>query len=516
MSQITKLLAIAASEDRFSPGEEYWHIPFSLISTGSKTSVVSLEEIKVQGRPLPREKVRFQEGSFRGLPVVPVGRYLPGEEVREWQQTRLLSEKGQRISLVALGRFSGFNNKLSLLAGKVAALQKSSNEMTLPASLCDSREGDTFLLEVRFRDRFKNSCGFELSITVNSLPGYPASQQWVGGDLHIHSLYSDGQRSLSQLRRLMQERGYRFIYLSDGHHTKKLLDDDWQEYSREVLKNSGEKISLFPGVETAAGTPGDEKGHLLVFGTNRSIAGLEENSRGPQEMVDAARGKEPSAPSFPAISHPLGIYRWKDFSVFGHRGMEVMSGPVQLSFGLAGGPSWLWRKEILRHQDRALARGDFPSPLTGTDWHGYWFEPLRGYVTWTRLTANWDELDYPGRKKAVDQSLFAGRVVASRRGSLGFFRLEGREVGSLLRKVPAGARLSLQVEFQPASRGPTHVYVMRGNLEEILFRRGGFFLPGQILRWQDTLTFPGGRQFYWLYAAGADYLYSSPVFVSED
>jgi len=233
-------------------------------------------------------------------------------------------------------------------------------------------------------------------------------------------------------------------------------------------------------------------------------------------MVDAAREKEPGAPSFGAITHPLGIYRWQDFTVFGHRGMEIMSGSLQFAFGLQGAPARLWRREVKRHLDRALETRDFPSPFTGTDWHGYWFEPLRGYVTWTYLSCDWDGLDYTGRKRAVDQSLFAGRVAASRRGSLGFFRLGGRDVGSVLRHVPGGTALPLTVEFRPACRGLTHLYVLQGNMEKIVFRQKGLFYPGQASRWQDSLVFPGGRQFYWLYAAGSDHVYTSPIFVSQD
>ncbi len=516
--QINKaeLLAIAPLEDRFSPAEECWHIPFSLITTGTKASVASLTGIKIKGEPLPRDKVRFLEGSFRGMPVMAAGRYLLPEELADWQHTRLLMERGRKASRMAMGRLSAYNSKISLLAEKVPPLQKGANEMILPASLVDFEKDESFFMEVLFSDRLKNTCGFNLRFTVTTLPGYPASRRWVGGDLHIHSLYSDGRRTLSQLKSLMKGRGYHYIYLSDGHHTKRLLAEDWQGYCREVYKNSDRELSMFPGVETAVGSGDDEKGHLLAFGTNKSIAGLEEHTKSPQDMINAARKNEPSAPSFAAITHPLGIYRWRDFSVFGHRGMEIMSGALQFTFGLSNGPSRLWRKEIKRHMDQAFLKNNFPAPYTATDWHGYWFEPLRSYVTWTCLSSNWDELDYRGRKGAVDRALFAGQVVASRRGSLGFFRVGDRGVGSIIRDVPAGTQLPLYVEYRAAQRGLIHLYVMRGNVQEISFRRSGIYYPGQVVDWQDTLTFPGGRQLYWLYAAGSDYIYSSPIFISEN
>jgi len=390
-----------------------------------------------------------------------------------------------------------------------------SNEMIIP---CNQWPWPSRVLhlEVVFEPSLGGTpFGFETQVSL--APPWPGERRhWVGGNLQVHSAFSDGRRSLLQLRSLLENRGCDFAYLADGHHTKRLLDSDWQEYRKETAAASSKGFSMFPGVETAVGTVEAQKGHLLVYGTNETIAGLEEHTLDPQGMIDRAVATDPAGPSSASISHPTGLYEWTDFTVKGHSGMEVMSGAVQTRFSLDSAPARLWRKEIMRHIEGVLAGGTFPSPHSGTDWHGYWFEPLRGYITWVHVKPDWEGLDYTGRKRAVDRGLHEGRVVASARGSLGFFSVAGEHVGGILRGVAAGDTLPLEVEYRALTRGIAHIYVFRNDLEETVFYRASPCDVGEVKRWREGLVFPGGHQVYWLYAWGPDYVYSSPIFASED
>lgn len=81
---------------------------------------------------------------------------------------------------------------------------------------------------------------------------------------------------------------------------------------------------------------------------------------------------------------------------------------------------------------------------------------------------------------------------------------------------PAGTALPLFVEYRSTREGFVDIYIFRDDLAETVFHRSAYLAVGERMRWRDSVTFPGGRRLYWLYARGADFVYSSPVFVSEN
>jgi hypothetical protein len=516
MARQDRLLAVAPGQERFSSKAGAWRIPFSLVSPSPKSPGAVLRSVRLNGRQLDTSQIRFLHGDARQLPVVFAGRYIPPQDLLEWHRLFVLEEGMKHTTLAENTHFTALGTQIHLAAGRLPETEDS-NEIIIPWSQWRPWENRVLHLEVLFGSSLRGTaCGFETSVSrvPALLPG--RKRHWVAGNLQVHSTSSDGRRSLGQIRSLLEDRGYDFAYLADGHHTKKLLDEGWQDYRKETAAASSKGFSMFPGVETAVGPVETEEGHLLVYGTNETIAGLAEHTLGPQGMIDQAVANEPAGPSSASISHPMGLYRWMDFTVLGHSGMEVMSGAIQTRFDLVSAPSRLWRQEIMRHAGGALDGGAFPSPHSGTDWHGYWFEPLRGYTTWVRVEPDWESLDYPGRKRAVDRGLYEGRVVTSARGSLGFFKVAGEHVGGLLRGLAAGETLPLEVEYFSSARGTAHIYIFRNDLEETVFYRAFPCDVGEVKRWSDSLVFPGGHQVYWMYAGGPDYVYSSPIFASED
>lgn len=506
-----EILVVAPAEERFAPEAESWRIPFALVNTASRGGAppVSLTAVLIDGEPLDLNLVGFLEGNSRRLPVIMAGRHLPGKELIEWNHIR--ARAGQRASLSAAqsARFTVLTEKIAASARKKPELARSSNEIVIPVKLFTARENEIHEVKVLFQAAGKREkLGFTTAVTVTALPGYPGNSQWVGGDLHIHSTYSDGRRSVAQLKATMKERGYHFIYLTD--HINQFLSR-WPEYRQEVYGVSDAQFSMFPGTESKA----SDGGHLVVYGI-KNLLNLQESIYPAQQLIDNAAAHDPQAPSSSTIAHPVGTLSWKDYTVSNHSGIEIMSGPVQLFYDLNSGPATLWRQEIMRLHDCAAAGGRFPSPRTATDWHGYWFEPLRHCVTWVYLPDYWSNLGYEGRKSLVDAGLARGEVVASRRGSLGLFTLGGSRIGSVLHNVPAGTSLPLEVEFRSTQKGTITLSIFRNNLDETVFQRSASFNIGDTARWQGTVRFPGGRQLYWLYAAGPDYVYSSPIYVCED
>ncbi len=506
-----EIIVVAPAEERFDPDAENWRIPFALVSTAPRGGAppVRLTAVMVDGAALDLKQVAFLEGNSRRLPVIMAGRHLPADELIEWNRIR--SRAGQRAQVTAgqASRFAALTGKISSTARKKPELARPSNEIVIPAGLFPVRENNIHEVTVAFQTaNRKEEISFTTAVTVTALPGYPGNSQWVGGDLHIHSTYSDGQRTVAQLKTTMKDRGYHFVYLTD--HINQFLSR-WAEYRQAVYGVSDAQFSMFPGTESKA----SDGGHLVVHGI-KNLLNLEESLYTPQQLINNAAANDPAAPSSSAIAHPVATLRWKDYTVSNHSGIEIMSGPVQLFYDLNSGPAKLWRQEIMRLHDLAASGGRFPSPRTATDWHGFWFEPLRHCVTWVYLPDYWSILDYEGRKSLVDAGLARGEVVASRRGSLGIFTLAGSRIGSVKRNVPAGTSLPLEVEFRSTRKGTITVSIFRNNLAETVFQRSASCNVGDTLRWQSTVNFPGGRQIYWLYAEGPDYVYSSPIYVCED
>ncbi len=503
---------IAPREGYFSLEAENWRIPFSLIEvTGdNKRDEISIKRVKINTKFMDLKHTKVLEGTIDDLPIIH-GR-IDAPELVKWNFLFSLIGKIRQGELIQL--FYLLKNERHIC--QPHTIMKGFNELIISTETLDIKENSVFDLEVIFNSSDGNQdFSFNTSVIVRNLPAYPRNKNWLAGNFHVHSTHSDGQRNLSEINSIMKERGYNFVYMADGHHTKRLLAEDWDQYKEEIWQASDQEISLFPGVETAVGPIDNEEGHLLVHGTNKSIAGLEEHTLSSQKMIDAAKNNEPTAPSSALIAHPCGLYPWKDFRVKGHNGMEIISGALQLFFGLNSSPSRLWRSEIVRLMKHTFSQKLHPAPHGGTDWHGYWFEPLRNYVTWVYLDAEWDHLSYHQKKSLVDKSLYYGNVVASRCGSLGFFTIDGKPVGSIIHDVKPCSTLPLSIEFYSVKKGIFSVYIYRNNMDETVFKKSLYLNIGQSKKWESKIYFPGGSQAYWLFVKGADYIYSSPIYLFE-
>jgi len=130
------------------------------------------------------------------------------------------------------------------------------------------------------------------------------------GVLHVHSTYSDGERSLADLRELFLQQGCSFAMMSD--HADSLDDARVREYVAECHERSDAKFLFVPGLEFSC----DRRMHVLGYGVTSLSA-----STNPQEVfthIEQQRGvaviAHPQDSAFPWIESfetlPMGIEVW--------------------------------------------------------------------------------------------------------------------------------------------------------------------------------------------------------------
>ncbi|HHY96266.1 MAG TPA: phosphoesterase [Firmicutes bacterium] len=377
----------------------------------------------------------------------------------------------------------------------------------LPFAVEDRQD---YPVEVRLR------CGSQVStcLTVMAVRSMPADPDWVPADLHLHSLYSDGNKSPADIALVLKDEGYRVAYLTD--HTDGISAHGWTAYREAVIAGSiGGQISLYPGAEITVVGQGPQ-GDLLAYGIG-SLTGLENKTYPPQGGIDRVLANYPPGPSSPALAHPCGNPSWDDWSVSRYRGMELMS-RFQTEFGEGAAPMVRWRSELTRLLASTFAHGFFASVRSGSDWHA---SPLdvghRQYVTWIR-TARWDS------QGEVDKALYQGRTVVSEKGGLAYMTVSysnsmaiTAQVGDRLVGVPSGASLALDITFWPVESGTYTVKVYQDDRKAEAFTWTGSCSggTGHHPAVGHRFQFPGGVHYYCLSVVGPDHIYSSPIFVCD-
>lgn len=532
------LLMAPPDEIRFSPGAENWAIPFELIDTSNKitSTEVVLRKVRVNKETLDLDKISLAKVVEPGkvkrkcLPVVPAGRYIPREDLLDWHD--LISRAQQRReTFFNTGERRRAGQLYRLITQKTAAfpeLDVPVNEIVIPAHLIAPSKNESYRVEVFCEiPESRAQLNFSTTARVIALPNPTGNSQWLPGDLHIHTNYSDGGKSVTEIRDKLKNKGYRFVYLSDGHHTGELLPPAWNDYVNAVTTVSLQDpdISIFPGMETGVGI-GDHEGHMLAHGINNHIEGLEEYILTPQAMIDLIAARDPGGPSSSTIAHATNPFLpWNDYTVIGYHGFELMMLMPLTSKALDAELVVKWRDEVARQLDNAITgSGTFPSPRTGTDYHGKLGDDLivDWYVTWVYSSENWDTppLGHHDRKSMIDHSLRWGHTVASHKGSFALMTLDGKIPGSIMRNIPAGTVLPLSTEFHSVRNGNYRLRVFRDNVAETVFEATcSDVQAGDHLTWEGNITFPGGNHYYWVYledtSGDEEHVYTSPIFVTS-
>ena len=178
---------------------------------------------------------------------------------------------------------------------------------------------------------------------------FEAEGHWFRGNLHAHTLNSDGQMSVEQLVARYRETGYDFLSITD--HGR--LTDTRGLSTPDFL--------LIPGEEVSVGS--SEAGRFIhVVGVNirdEIPVGDFDRESDPQEAIDVIRGLGGLA----LVAHPYwsGLNHGDLVGLRGHLGLEVFNTHCELTIG---------RGLSSVHWDNLLSAGLRPLGLAVDDAHG--------------------------------------------------------------------------------------------------------------------------------------------------
>lgn len=130
--------------------------------------------------------------------------------------------------------------------------------------------------------------------------GYTVSR----GALHIHTVYSDGSGTYPEVTEAARQAGVDFIVVSD-HDTLQALRDGHEGWHDGVLTLVGVEITT-------------DVGHYLVMDVPADFTWP---GRDAQGVIDAVR----AAGGLGFIAHPIIRTPWRDWSVTGVTGMEIVN-----------------------------------------------------------------------------------------------------------------------------------------------------------------------------------------------
>lgn len=169
----------------------------------------------------------------------------------------------------------------------------------------------------------------------------PAERNWYRGDLHAHTIYSDGDATPAQLLAAAYEAGLEFLGITDHNRAQSPVDlvphgDDWPV--------------LVPGVEVTT-----YAGHFNVWGTDTWYDFRDPSPKGLQAAVTAARKDG----GFVAMNHPKPFGPdWNYPEITGFHAIEAWNG------------WWAGLNSVsLAAWDAALRRGEKAVLIGGSDVH---------------------------------------------------------------------------------------------------------------------------------------------------
>jgi hypothetical protein len=195
-------------------------------------------------------------------------------------------------------------------------------------------------------------------------------------NLHMHTRYSDGHASHSEIAIAALRAGIDVIIVTDHNIWVNGPEKYYMEGNRRVLLLVGEEI------HDQARKP--QKSHLLVFGAQRELA---QQANQPQRLIDFVRQAQGLAflahivdPPAPAVEQD--DLSWEDWNVVGYNGIELWNGFSEFKSLLktklhaiyyaynfprvAHGPF----PQALQKWDELLTKGQKVVAIGGSDAHG--------------------------------------------------------------------------------------------------------------------------------------------------
>lgn len=197
------------------------------------------------------------------------------------------------------------------------------------------------------------------------------------GNLHVHSVYSDGFGLHEDIARAALDAGLDFVVVTDHNVLVEGVEGYWYRHGKRVLLLTGEEV------HDQDREP--QKNHLLVYGARRELAPL---AHSPARLLEAVR----EAGGLAFIAHPFDIdaplfgegdLSWVAWEVDGYHGLEIWNYMVEYKARLTSWPSAIYyayrpdgmvrgpRPETLEMWDRLLAAGRRVYAIGGSDAHAY-------------------------------------------------------------------------------------------------------------------------------------------------
>jgi hypothetical protein len=198
----------------------------------------------------------------------------------------------------------------------------------------------------------------------------------VAGNIHIHTLYSDGAKWHAGIAEDAIEAGLDFIVVTD-HNV-------WVSGIEGYYSNGTGKVLLLTGEEIHDVRRKPQANHFLAYGTERELAPFASD---PQELIDETRASgghgflahpfDPEAPNFNE-----GSLGWRDWHVEGYAGLEIWNYMSSFKGHLTSWPKTIraaFRPEryvdgpqeaTLQKWDQLLAEGRRVAAIGSSDAHG--------------------------------------------------------------------------------------------------------------------------------------------------
>jgi len=311
------------------------------------------------------------------------------------------------------------------------------------------------------------------------------------GNLHIHTMHSDGGRHVPEIVGSAQRAGLDFIIINDHDFMVDSFHVDEEDFYGRVLALVGMEI-------------GERFHHYLAFDIKEIIRA---GDKSPQEVIDAVNGQggfgflaHPFEKGMPFVSKSVA-YRWSDLSVTGFTGIciwnfasrwkervrTLLHGIYCLLFKHQSlkGPS----RETLAFWDaqcrkkRTVAIGGSDAHGTHFEWGLFKFRPLSYDDFFKSINIhiflnNWLPLDFQKAKEAVYGAIREGRLFIAHDGicpAKGFrFDFTGDDgsdlvmgeedlyhPGSLVVELPSEGEIRLLRDGEPILTGQSREAVYR-------------------------------------------------------
>jgi hypothetical protein len=349
------------------------------------------------------------------------------------------------------------------------------------------------------------------------------------GNLHVHSPYSDGHGTHSDIALAAIQAGLDFVVVTD--HNVYVGGMDGYRYRGD------ERVLLLTGEEVHDQKRDPQKNHLLVFESKKELSPMAPE---PQRLINAVKQSgglsfiahplDPAAPSFdePDLS-------WVDWDVEGYTGLELWNFMSEFKSHLNSMVKALYYAfnphrsavgpfdEVLQRWDQLLASGKRVVAIGSADAHAT--PHRRGPLK--RIILPYEFLFRTVNTHVLTNEPLTGNAEDDRRRLFHSIALGRCFVGYDLPAKTNGFRFNAHGEGGQALMGESIKARFGITLQIKLPQRADIFLirNGQeIISWQDseaavyTVTTPGAyRVEVYLYYRGKrrGWIFSNPIYVTD-